>query len=96
LLVRFQPVASDMRQVISAMKISTSLERIADQSVTTRTESQALNASPAISELNLLGPNYHLALSIFRDHLLSVFFRVYDRSCIGSHLLGKVCDVFRE
>jgi phosphate transport system protein len=36
LLVRFQPVASDMREVISAMKISTSLERIADQSVTMR------------------------------------------------------------
>src|SRR6202035_3158401 len=34
LLVRFQPVASDMRQVVSAMKISTSLERIADLSVT--------------------------------------------------------------
>jgi phosphate transport system protein len=34
LLVRFQPVASDMRKVISAMKISTSLERIADGSVT--------------------------------------------------------------
>ena len=33
LLLRFQPVASDMRQVISAMKISTNLERIADQSV---------------------------------------------------------------
>src|SRR6516165_12554158 len=32
LLLRFHPVASDMRQVVSAMKISTNLERIADQS----------------------------------------------------------------
>jgi phosphate transport system protein len=31
-LIRFQPVASDMREVISAMKVSTDLERIGDQS----------------------------------------------------------------
>ena len=36
LLLRFHPVASDMREVISAMKVGTSLERIADQSVTIR------------------------------------------------------------
>jgi phosphate transport system protein len=30
LLIRFQPVASDMRQVICAMKVSTSLERVGD------------------------------------------------------------------
>jgi phosphate transport system protein len=34
LLLRFHPVASDMREVLSAMKISTELERIADQAVT--------------------------------------------------------------
>jgi len=39
LLLRFHPVASDMRQVVSAMKISTNLERIADQSVTICTQS---------------------------------------------------------
>jgi phosphate transport system protein len=33
LLLRFHLVASDMREVISAMKISANLERIADQSV---------------------------------------------------------------
>jgi phosphate transport system protein len=69
LLVRFQPVASDMREVISAMKISTSLERIADQSVTIARRAKRLNARPAIRELSLLEPNYHLALSIFRDSI---------------------------
>ena len=43
LLVRFQPVASDMREVISAMKISTCLERIADQSVTIARRAKRLN-----------------------------------------------------
>jgi phosphate transport system protein len=34
LLIRFHPVATDMRQVVSAMKVSTNLERIGDKSVT--------------------------------------------------------------
>jgi phosphate transport system protein len=69
LLVRFQPVASDMREVISAMKISTSLERIADQSVTIARRAKRLNARPAMRELALLEPPYHLALAIFRDSI---------------------------
>ena len=44
LLLRFHPVASDMREVISAMKVSTSLERIADQSVTIPRRAKRLNA----------------------------------------------------
>src|SRR5438093_943921 len=31
ILLRFQPVASDLRRVVSAMKLSSNLERIADQ-----------------------------------------------------------------
>jgi phosphate transport system protein len=69
LLVRFQPFASDMREVISAMKISTSLERIADQFVTIARRAKRLNARPAMRELALLEPNYHLALLIFRDSI---------------------------
>jgi phosphate transport system protein len=68
-LVRLQPVASDMREVISAMKISTSLERIADQSVTIARRAKRLNARPAMRELDLLEPSYHLALLIFRDSI---------------------------
>jgi phosphate transport system protein len=69
LLVRFQPVASDMRQVISAMKISTSLERVADQSVTIARRAKRLNARPAMREVALLESPYHLALVIFRDSI---------------------------
>jgi PhoU domain len=69
LLLRFHPVASDMREVISAMKVGTSLERIADQSVTIARRSKRLNARPAIRELALLEPPYRLALVIFRDSI---------------------------
>src|ERR1700730_1863059 len=69
LLVRFQPFASDMREVISAMKISTSSERIADQFVTTARRAKRLNARPAIRELAFLEPPYRSALGIFRDSI---------------------------
>ena len=47
LLLRFHPVASDMRQVVSAMKISTGLERIGDLSVTIARKAKQLNSRPA-------------------------------------------------
>jgi phosphate transport system protein len=69
LLIRFHPVASDMREVISAMKVGTSLERIADQSVTIARRAKRLNARPAIREIALLEPSYRFALVIFRDSI---------------------------
>jgi phosphate transport system protein len=69
LLVRFQPVASDMREVISAMKVSTSLERVADESVTIARRSKRLNSRPATRELAFLEPPFQLALIIFRDSI---------------------------
>jgi hypothetical protein len=49
LLLRFHPVASDMREVISAMKISTNLERIADHAVTRSTDIQPKSITVTIS-----------------------------------------------
>jgi phosphate transport system protein len=69
LLLRFHPVASDMREVISAMKVSTNLERIADESVTIARRAKRLNNRPAVHELALLEPAYRLAVSIFRDSI---------------------------
>jgi len=69
LLLRFRPVASDMRQVVSAMKISTNLERIADQSVTMARRAKHLNNRPAVREVPLLEPAYRLAVAIFRDSM---------------------------
>jgi phosphate transport system protein len=69
LLLRFHPVASDMREVISAMKVSTSLGRIADQSVTIARRAKHLNTRPAVREVALLEPAYRLAVTIFRDSI---------------------------
>jgi phosphate transport system protein len=69
LLVRFHPVATDMRQVVSAMKVSTNLERIGDQSVTIARRAKRLNFRPLVSEVALLEPAYRQALAIFRDSI---------------------------
>jgi phosphate transport system protein len=71
LLIRFHPVASDMRQIISAMKVSTDLERIADQSVTIARRAKGLNFRRLVSEVALLEPAYLQALAIFRDSIRS-------------------------
>ena len=68
-LIRFQPVASDMRAVISAMKISTDLERIADQSTAIARRAKHLNAGPTVREVQGLEPPYRLALALFRDSM---------------------------
>jgi phosphate transport system protein len=51
------------------MKVSTSLERIADHAVTIARRAKRLNARPAVRELALLEPPYRLALVIFRDSI---------------------------
>src|SRR5215469_8916619 len=43
LLVRFSPDASDMREVVSTMKISANLESIADHSLTIARRAKTLN-----------------------------------------------------
>jgi phosphate transport system protein len=69
LLIRFHPVASDMREVVSAMKVSSNLERIADQSVSIARRAKHLNNRPVVRELALLEPPYRLAVTIFRDSI---------------------------
>jgi phosphate transport system protein len=69
LLIRFHPVASDMREVISTMKVSANLERIADQSVSIARRAKQLNIRPAVRELPLLERPYRLAVAILRDSM---------------------------
>ena len=67
LLIRFHPMATDMREVVSAMKVSTNLERIGDQSVTIARRAKRLNDRPLVPEVSLLEPLFQKAIAIFRD-----------------------------
>jgi phosphate transport system protein len=67
LLIRFHPVASDMRLVVSAMKVSSNLERIGDQAVTIARRAKRLNARPQIREVSSLDQVYRMAQKLFQD-----------------------------
>jgi len=54
LLLRFQPVASDLRRVIAAMKLSPNLERIADESVALARRARKLAQHPELAEAELV------------------------------------------
>jgi phosphate transport system protein len=67
ILLRFQPVASDLRRVVSAMKLSSNLERMADQGTTIARRARKLNRHPALPEVDLIRPMYDHAMSMFKD-----------------------------
>lgn len=67
ILLRFQPVASDLRRVVAAMKLSSNLERMADQATTIARRARKLNQHPPLHEVELIRPMYEHAMSMFKD-----------------------------
>lgn len=67
ILLRFQPVASDLRRVVAAMKLSSNLERMADQATTIARRARKLNRHPPLPEVELIRPMYEHAMSMFKD-----------------------------
>jgi phosphate transport system protein len=69
ILLRFQPVASDLRRVVSAMKLSSNLERMADQATNIARRARKLNRHPPLPEVQLILPMQEQAMSMFKDSL---------------------------
>ena len=69
LLIRFQPVASDLRRVISTMKLSVDLERVADESVAIARRASQLNLEPAVPEVALIEALFEETKGMVRDGL---------------------------
>jgi phosphate transport system protein len=68
-LLRFQPVASDLRRVVSAMKLSPNIERVGDQATNIARRARKLNKHPSLPETELIGPMYAHAIAMFKDSL---------------------------
>src|SRR3989475_2938236 len=66
-LLRFQPVASDLRRVVAAMKLSPNIERIADQATNIARRARKLNQHPPLPETELIAPIHAHAMSMFKD-----------------------------
>jgi len=68
-LLRFQPVASDLRRVVAAMKLSPNIERVADQATNIARRARKLNKHPALPEAELIAPIHAHAMSMFKDSI---------------------------
>jgi phosphate transport system protein len=66
-LVRFNPLAGDLRLVITAMKISTSLERVSDHAVNIAKRARKIATHGEVPEAQLVEPLHALANGLLRD-----------------------------
>jgi len=86
ILLRFQPVASDLRRVVSAMKLSTNLERIGDQATNIARRARKLNQHPPLPEIKLIILMHEHAVSMFKD---SVDAFVREDVELGRAIVGR-------
>jgi phosphate transport system protein len=68
-LLRFQPVASDLRRVVAAMKLSPNIERIADQATNIARRARKLNRHPPLPETEMIIPIQAHAMAMFKDSI---------------------------
>jgi len=68
-LLRFQPVASDLRRVVAAMKLSPNIERIADQATNIARRARKLNRNPPLPEVEIIVPIQAHAMAMFKDSI---------------------------
>src|SRR6516162_246290 len=80
-LLRFQPVASDLRRVVSAMKLSSNLERMADQATSIARRARKLNQHPPMPEIDLIKPMHQQAMSMFKDSIEAFVREDVDLGC---------------
>jgi phosphate transport system protein len=67
IMLRYHPVASDLRNVIATMKLSTNLERVADQTVNIARRGRRLLARDPIAETAGLQPVFDQAAVMLKD-----------------------------
>lgn len=71
MLLRFHPVASDLRFVIASMKVVANLERISDHAVNIAKRAKKICKSGEATEAGMLEPVYTLANHALRDAIQS-------------------------
>lgn len=62
ILLKFQPTAHDLRQVMGTIRVANNLERIADQASSIAKRARHINNLPEIAEVKLIEPVYQLCL----------------------------------
>lgn len=68
-MLRFHPLASDLRNVVSTMKFSVNLERVADQAVNVARRGRKLIARPPVPQAAELEPIFDFANQMLKDSI---------------------------
>jgi len=71
IMLRFHPLASDMRNVMTTMKLSVNLERIADQAVNVARRARKLIGHEPLPEVSQLLPIFDTAETMVKDAIRS-------------------------
>lgn len=71
LLIRFNPVAGDLREVLSGMKVANNLERISDESESIARHARKILKQPEIPENRKIEPLYTAVSDLVRDSIRS-------------------------
>ncbi len=103
ILMRFNPVATDLRAVVGAMKISTNLERIADQAENIARRARKILKKNEIDEVRLIEPVFKMAAELVEDSLRSfsegdveLALGLYDRDSKLDKLHRQVMKTFTK
>lgn len=62
MLLKFQPAAIDLRQIMGTLRVANNMERIADQAAGIAKRARIINQLPEMTELNLIQPVFELCL----------------------------------
>jgi phosphate transport system protein len=67
IVMKFSPVASDLRRVFVAMKIGQQLERVSDEAVSIARRARKINSRSPVPEAQFIQGVYDLAAAMLRD-----------------------------
>ncbi|MFM2179827.1 MAG: phosphate signaling complex protein PhoU [Verrucomicrobiota bacterium] len=90
-LLKFQPTAHDLRQVMGTIRIANNLERISDQAGSIAKRARQINNLPEISELKLIEPVYHLCARNL-ECSIQAFANADTEAAAAARLMDKELD----
>jgi phosphate transport system protein len=91
ILVKFQPTAHDLRQVMGTIRVANNLERIADQASSIAKRARIINNLPEFPEVKLIQPVYSLCDRNL-DLSLQAFLNADPDAAAAARLLDKELD----
>ncbi len=91
ILVKFQPTAHDLRQVMGTIRVANNLERIADQASSIAKRARFINNLPEFPEIKLIQPVYSICDRNL-DACLQAFLNADPEAAAAARLLDKELD----